>query len=217
MERTNLISNQLKKTSTFWGAFFLIIFIICGCAAQKSQIRVSQYRFNLADETYRIRSISAKDKSESYNEVIGEKFIAADYDQDGVIDTIVLGEVSLNQAQKIYDYGINGVTKENKLRILNPGIDRYMHEKNDFQLEIRSFRPMNAQPFNEFKITDNRPIVRPEVIILVDQNADGILDEVLKGSVALEKYQPQYDEMIASGLEKGDLIKVNGMILVKEK
>ena len=215
MGKLNFINRP--RESRFILGFLLITFLLYGCATQKPQLSVSQYRFNLADETYRIRSISSKDKSESYNEVIGEKFIAVDYDQDGVIDTILLGEVSLNEAQKIYDYGINGVTKENKLRVLNPGIDRYLHEENDFQLEIRSFRPMNAPPFNELKITDNRPIVRPEVIILVDQNADGILDEVLKGSVALEKYQAQYGEMIASGLQKGELIKVNGTILVKEK
>lgn len=217
MEKTNFIIDPVKRISIFFGGLLLIVFMLYGCAAHKPQVRVSQYRFNLEDNTYRIRSISSKDKAESYNELIGVKFMAVDYDQDGIIDCILLGEASLDEAQKIYEYGINGVAKENKLQVLNPGINRYIQEKNDFQIEIRSFRPVNAQPFNEFKITDNRPIVRPEVIILVDQNADGILDEVLKGSVALEEYQPQYDEMISSGLQKGDLIKVNGTILVKEK
>jgi hypothetical protein len=217
MEKLNSITNQRKRTLTFLGGLFLIALMLSECAHQKPQFNVSQYRFNFESQTYRIRSISSNDKSESYNELIGEKFVATDYDQDRIIDSILLGEVSLGEAQQIYDYGLNEVSKEKKLQVRNPSIDRYLHEKNDFQLEIRSFRPINAQPFNEFKITDNRPLVRPETIIIVDQNADGILDEVLKGSVSLEKAQSQYAEAIAAGLQKGELIKENGTILVKEK
>lgn len=199
------------------GGLFLIILMLDGCAHQKSKVSVSQYKFDFNDRTYRIRSISSGDKTVSYNELIGEKFMAADYDQDRVIDSILLGEVSLSEAQQIYDYGLNEVSKEKKLQIRNPGINRYLHEKNDIQLEIRSFRPTNAQSFNEFKITDNRLLVSPEIIILVDQNADGFLDEVLKGSITLEKAQSQYAEAIAAGLQKGELIKANGTILVREK
>ena len=217
MEKSNLITNQLKRTSSFFGGLFLIILMLSGCAHQKSQLSVSQYRFNLADKTYRIRSISSVDKTQSYNELIGEKFMVADFDQDRVIDCVLLGEVSLSEAQEIYEYGLNEVSKEKKLQVRNPSIDRYLHEKNDLQLEIRSFRPTKAQPFNEFKITDTRPLVSPEIIIIVDQNADGNLDEVLKGSISLEKAQSQYAEAVAKGLQRGELVKTNGMILVKEK
>ncbi len=217
MEKMNFIIDQSKRVSIlFWG-FLLSIFLLYGCATQKPQLRVSQYRFNLEDENYRIRSISSVDKTESYNELIGEKFLAADFDQDGIIDCILLGKVGLNEAQKIYEYGINGVTKENKLQVRNPSINRYVHVNEDVQFEIRSFRPMNAQPFNEFKITDNRPLVRPEITVIFDQNADGSLDEVLKGSVTLEKVQSRYAEVIEAGLQKGELVKVNGTILVKKK
>jgi hypothetical protein len=217
MEKPNSITNQKKRTLILLGRLFLFISMLYGCAHQKPQPSVSQYRFILDDETYRIRSITSADKSESYNEVIGEKFMAVDYDQDGVLEGVVLGDVNLTEAQKIYDYGLNGVTKENKLQVRNPGINRYAREKDDVQFEIRSFQPVNATPFNEFKITDTRPLVRPEVIVLLDQNADGILDEVLKGSVRPDEFQSQYAEMIKTGLQSGDLIKVNRTILVKEK
>ena len=217
MERRNLITDLLKRNSTFLAGLFLIVLMFCGCAHQKPKVSVSQYKFDFNDKTYRIRSIFSGDKANSYNELIGEKFMVADYDQDRIIDCVLLGEVSLNEAQEIYEYGLNEVSKEKKLQVRNPSIDRYLHEKNDLQLEIRSFRPTNAQPFNEFKITDTRPLVSPEIIVIVDQNADGTLDEVLKGTVTLEKFQSQYSEAIAAGLQKGDLIKVNGTILVKEK
>ena len=217
MRKTKSIICQLQMISPVFLGLLLSIFMFYGCATQMPQLSVSQYRFNFNDETYRIRSISSEDKTESYNELIGENFMAADFDQDRIIDCILLGEVSLNEAQKIYEYGLDEVTKENKLQVRIPTINRYVHESNDFQIEIRSFRPTNAQPFNQFKITDNRPVVHPEIIIIVDQNADGTLDEVLKGEVTLEKVQSQYAEVIEAGLQKRELIKVNNTILVKEK
>ncbi len=217
MGKANFIINQLKRVSTFFLGFLLIIFMLYGCATQKPQLSTSQYRFNFKDETYRIRSISSEDRTESYNELIGENFMAADFDQDRIIDCILLGEVSLNEAQRIYEYGLDMVTKEDKLQERLPTINRYVYENYDFHLEIRSFQSTNARPFNEFKIIDKRPVVSPQIIVIVDQNADGTLDEVLKGKVTLEKVQSQYEEAIAAGLEKGELIKVNNTILVKEK
>jgi hypothetical protein len=98
-----------------------------------------------------------------------------------------------------------------------PGVHRYVHESCDFRLEIISFRPANAQPFNEFKIINERQMVSPQIIVIVDHDADGMLDEVLKGAVALEKAQSQYSEAMEAGLQTGELIKTNGTILVKEQ
>lgn len=193
------------------------IFTLYGCAHQKPQPSASLYRFKYNDQAYRIRSISSVDRTESYNELIGEKFVATDFDQDRILDRIILGEASLAEAQKIYEYGLERLAQESKLVVRIPSVNRYVYESNDFQIEIRSFRPTEAPPFNEFMITDNRPLVRPEVIIIVDHNADGTLDEVLKGTVTLEKAQSQYAEAIETGLQKGELIKINHAILVKEK
>ncbi|UCE06147.1 MAG: hypothetical protein JSW07_21610 [bacterium] len=217
MRRMHFIIDQIKSVSIILLGFLLSLLVLYGCANQKSQLSASQYRYTFEDEIYRIRSISSKDKTQSYNELIGVNFMAADFDQDRIIDCILLGEVSLNEAQKIYEYGLDEVTIENKLQVQIPSVNGYRHESDDLQLEIRSFRPPNAQPFNQFKITDNRPIFRPEIIVIVDRNADGTLDEVLKGAVTLEKVQSQYAEAIGAGLQKGKLIKVNNTILVKEK
>lgn len=215
MGKTNCRINSLT-TAIFTGTL-LSIFMFCGCANQKSQIHASQYRFNYEGEAYRIRSISAEDKTEFYNELVGANFLAVDFDQDRVIDRIMLGEASLNAAQKIYDYGLDQLTRENRLQLRLPVVQRYVHEGCDTHREIISFRPANAPPFNEFKIVDKRQMVSPDLIVVVDQNADGKLDEVLKGTIKLEDAQSQYAEAIEAGLQRGELIKVNHTILVKEK
>ncbi len=215
MKKTNFSINHLK--AAIYAGTFLSLFALCGCANQKPQLRASQYRFSYSDEAYRLRSIFSKDTTEFYNELVGANFVAVDFDQDRFLDRILLGEVSLSEAQKIYEHGLERLAKENKLQMRIPKVSRYIHEKNDFQIEIRSFRPANAQPFNEFIITDNRPVACPETIIIVDHHADGTLDEVLKGAATAEKLQSQYTKAIEAGLQKGELIKVNHTILAKEK
>ena len=217
MKQTNFIIKQLRGDLFFLFGFLLGVFVLLSCAHQQRRISVSQFRFNLEDQVYRIRSISTDDKMESYNELIGEDFLAADYDQDRILDCILMGDVDLNQAQKIYEYGLNEVSKENKLRVHNPSVNRYVLKSDDIQFEIRTFRSLNETTFNQFKITNSRPVVSREVFVIVDQNADGTLDEILKGVITLGKAQSLYDKAIAAGLEKGELIKVNNTILVKEK
>jgi len=217
MRNTNGVTSLRARASAFWAVFLLSLFMLYGCASQKPQLNASQYRFTINDEAYRIRSISSQDKAESYNELIGAEFVAADLDQDRTLDCILMGEMSLDEAQKIYEHGLALVTKENKLRIRMPNVDRYTHSADGVLIEITSFRPAHAPPFNEFRIVDNRPVVCQRLTIMVDQNADGTLDKVLKGSSALEEVQPQYAEVIAAGLQKGQLVTANGKILVKEK
>jgi hypothetical protein len=215
MEKANCSASHLK--SAVFAAALLILFALGGCANQRPQLHASQYRFNYSDEAYRLRSISSVDTTEFYNELVGANFVAVDFDQDRILDRILLGEVSLTEAQKIYEHGLEQLAKANKLEVRVPRVNRYVHEKNDFQIEIRSFRPANAQPFNEFVITDNRPVACPETIVIVDHRADGTLDEVLKGTATPAEFQPQYAKAIEAGLQKGELLKVNQTILVKEK
>lgn len=188
-----------------------------GCAQQKPQSGLTQYRFDFQGETYRLRSIHLEDHSASYNELVGTNVVAVDFDQDRVIDRIMLGEMSLSRAQEVYAYGLDMLARENRLAVRTPNIQRYLHESNDHQIEIRSFRPANVPPFNEFIIANNRPIICPEVIIIMDQNADGTLEEVLQGEISLAEAQARYTAVLRAGLQKGQLIEANGTILVKEK
>lgn len=217
MGKTNFNLNYLRKVSVIFIGFLLGIFMLSGCASMKPQPRVSQYRFNFKGKNYSILSISSKDEGESCNKLIGENVVADDFNQDRIIDHIVLGDVSLKEAQKIYEYGINMAIKENKLRERLPGVNRYMHKNIDYFYEIRSFHPTNAHAFNEFKIIYRHHLVDPQITIIVDQKADGTLDKVLKGTITLEEVQSLYSMLIKLGLQKGELIKVDNMILVKEK
>jgi len=197
--------------------FLALLGVLCGCASTKPTVTAAQYRFTLNDEVYRIRSITSSDNSLSYNELLGEKFLAIDFDQDRIIDRITIGTIELADAQNIYDYGLLLLSQENKLQERSPENHKYIYDDPNFYIEIKTFRPAGASPFNEFKITNKQPVIEPVMIVALDGNADGTLDKILKGTETLEKLQTKYAEAIENGLRKNGLIKVNGMILVKEK
>jgi hypothetical protein len=216
MRKTNFNANRLKRLSVFFAGFLMGIFMLYGCASRKPQLGVGMYRFNFKGDVYRIQSIFPVDEERPYNQLIGKNFVAVDYSQDRIIDRITVGSVSREEAQKIYSYGLDMATKENKLREQVSIVNFYVHEDADFYCMIRSLQPANAYPFNEFRIIDKRQETL-EIMIIVDHKADGTLDDVLMGTVTLEEAQPRYSDVIKGGLKKRELIKVDNMILVKER
>jgi len=196
--------------------FGLLPLYLENCAATRPQSSISQYQFSFNNEVYRIRSIFMVEKDERYNELIGKNLLAIDFDQDRILDRISIGTVKLPDAQKVYDYGLEMLTKENRLRELTPANHKYTEEKDGLYLEIKSFYPENGKPFNQIKIFSKKQIVYPEFIVAIDNEADGIVDEILKGTISLEKVQKYYSDLIESGLSKNGLAKADGSILVRK-
>jgi hypothetical protein len=205
MGKTNFNVNRLKTLSVLSAGFLLGIFMLYGCASRKPQIIVSTYSFNFEGELYRINSVSLGDKEQPFNQLVGKDFVAVDFAHDRIIDRIAAGNVSRDEAQRIYEYGIDTAAKENKLRQQKPVVNPYVDEDADFYYMIRSLRLIDKHR------------VSPRIMVIVDQKADGTLDEVLKGTVTVEEVQSLYSEVIEGGLKKRELIKVDDMILVKEK
>ncbi|HQE95664.1 MAG TPA: hypothetical protein PK885_07290 [Candidatus Marinimicrobia bacterium] len=192
----------------------LIVLLLNDCTT-RPQTSVAQYQFTFEGEVYRIRSIYAVENNERYNELIGKNFLAVDFDQDRIIDKISVGTTNLAEAQKVYDYGLEMLTKENRLKEITPENHKYIEDLEDFHLELKSFYPVNAKPFNQFKIISKKQLVNPEAAVAIDHDADGILDEISKGTLSIQQAQIQYDNLINIGLQKNRLVKVDNTILVK--
>ena len=50
---------------------------------------------------------------------------------------------------------------------------------------------------------------------LTIERTDGTIDDIVRGTISLEKMQTLYSEVIKKGLDKNELIKADNMILVK--
>jgi hypothetical protein len=208
-------SPQKELIPIFFGLFLIIV--LTHCTAERVLTSAAHFRFQVDDQSFRIRSISSVDKGNSYNELIAKDFLAVDYDKDRILDKVILGDVTLAAAQKIYEFGLGILIEEDKVQVYNMAISDYIQVNSEYDYQIKSFHPEGSEPFNEFKIIRKRELIETEIVI-IDQKADGVLDEVLKGPVEeVPDYQDRYAYVLNSGLEKDRLVKKGDMIVVKEK
>ena len=217
MQMSKFLAHRILKICALLSVFTLMIVVITGCAGTKSEICVAQYNFNFEDEAYRIRSISNHDGENCQNELIGGKFLAVDLDQDRILDRIVIGDILLKEAQVIYEYGLESADREGKISEQNATVSVFTQERPCCYYEIKSFRPVNAEPFNEFKVIENRSSVSPSVTIGIDRDADGTLEDIVKGDLGLEEVQAQYKSLLNRGIDSNQLVKVDRKILVKQQ
>lgn len=204
-----------RTVYTMAGLILCFVFsVMMSCSTQRPMVSASKYKYIYNGEECQIWSILDLENDLKQNRLITEGFRATDIDQDGIIDIITSGISTLENAQKIYSAGIDMAIMEKKVSRRIAEISTYLYENTIYTYEIKSFRPIQSQPFNEFKITDKRPILMPKVYVLIDQQADGLLDDVVKGRVTPDKFQAKYTDAINEGLEKRKLAKVDNMILV---
>ena len=213
MRKKNCISKVIKELSAIPILLISLIFIN-SCAS--SDLRVSEYKFKYNEKDYIIRSAYCPDNPSSCNQLIGEDFIAVDMNQDRIIDKINKGEISLAEAQRIYDYSLNLLKNQNKLNEVGREDKKYLYSERNFDYEIKTFTPQLGEAFNEFKLVDKRGIVfNYKTSIYIDENADGNLDKTLKGEFLINEAQKKYKMIITSGVADQQIVKKNGSFLVK--
>lgn len=199
--------------------FFIILFLLMltKCASSEKNMRVSQFNFDYKGESYVIRSSYCPDDPASCNELIGNNFIAVDFNQDRFMDKIIKGNIPLSEAQEIYDYCLGILERQNKLEEINRKLFEYFVKKTDFDYTITTFYGRSGSPFNEFKITDKRKPLTTQIYIFNDNNADGVLNDSIKGNFKIQEAQIEYERIIEKGLKENELLKSNDMVLVKIK
>jgi len=209
----------MEKCNYLLKIFFIpiLVLITLNCAGifdSRSDATSFSYRFK--GKEYRILSGSSANTNQNFNQLLGKDLVAVDLAQDGVIDLIRMGSITLPEAQIIYDYGINLAKESNKLRKKQPAFNHFLEETFDFYYEIITFKLEDGRIYNQFKISRKRTKY-PELIAAVDNNADGTLDEMRKGKADLKNLQKKYSSVLKTGLRRGELIRENGMIIVRRK
>jgi hypothetical protein len=159
--------------------------------------------------------VNSVETDDSYNELIGKNFVALDFDRDRIIDFIAMGESSLSEAQKIYEYGLNILILENKVSVVDKKLVAFFYYNTEYDYQIISFHPEGSNPFNEFKIIKKSEL-SVEPVVLVDQNANGYLDEILKGTNTINHFQERYTFVLNEGLLLNKLKKDGDRILVNK-
>jgi len=174
----------------------------------------SIFAFDFEGQSYEIISTVIETNS-GYNFLIQREnqqivLRAIDNEQDGILDSLMIGNVTLEKANEIY---MSGIQKAN----LKGGLKKQIHRRN-YQItgytvsyNLQTYHLLSGEIYNKFIIIDNRT---NQHIVLLDMNADGVLDKIEKDNNDLMKYQGLYKNVIDSGIWDGKINKKDNMYLV---
>ncbi len=195
--------------------FTILLLLFSNCSVLTTAKSSSYFNFKYENDSYSIRSVTSSEKSKAFNQLVGKNLVVRDIDRDGVVDQIVIGNKTLAESQKIYAFGLDILADANKLNVQKVLFTHYIQQNTEYNYHLKSFEPKGSTPFNEFKITNKNNDPASEIILL-DQEADGNLDEVLKGPQQVNMYQSNYDYVLHTGLKRNKLVKSGNKILVKK-
>lgn len=216
MKNLKFLNPYFKRLAIKFLTVTFILLLTFNCSSSNQELRVSGFRFTFEGNDYYIRSIYCPDSPQSCNHIIGKDFEAVDINQDRVVDKIVKGDVAIHEAQKIYNYSLDLLVKENKLSVINKDTKKFQYTVNKLYLifEITSFQPELGDPFNQFKVVQKQGMSN-NVSLFNDMKADGSLDEKLKGSFSIIEAQKQYQETIDEGVRDDRIALVDDLIRVR--
>ena len=135
--------------------------------------------------------------------------------QDRIMDKVSKGDIELSEAQLIYDYCLNQLELSGKINEVGKKSIEYVLNEPDYTFKIKSLSN-GDKPFNQFIIQQPKSVLKKSVIsIFNDNNADGTLNEFLKGGILLKDAQKMYSKTIEKGLVEEKLYMLNENIFVK--
>jgi hypothetical protein len=186
---------------------------LIGCRPAPPTISLGGYNFKYEGIHYRIESVSPSFR-DGYNLLIrkeGNQLLlkAVDWNQDGILDEIEIGTLSMGEAGRIYQSG------------LQEGAKKGFIKQKDFTREYRTrvdvntyllatYLPSVGDPYNKFIVKD---LSRREAVT-VDEGADGRIDRVLQGEQDVSYYQTHYRMVLIRALEEKRVVQKEGRYLV---
>jgi len=182
--------------------------------ASGNKSRRTIYTFDHDGVQYEIVSTSLSN-GDGYNVLVCRHadaivFSAKDINQDGRLDTKITGEITLEQANRIYETGILKAKSQGKFSSKTES-EIYQISDNSYNYYLETFYS-HSRIHNKFTVFDK---TNQTEIILVDQNADGTLDGFEKGSNNLQRYNEMYRFVIAQGNKANAVVKQHHMYVVK--
>jgi hypothetical protein len=184
---------------------------VAGCAARRPFIEIGGYYFEFEGRTYRIESVNPN-SGVGYNVLAvkdGNRNVALglDMDQDGFLDGIVEGEITLLRARVIYNAGIAEGERQGRIksRVLT---QEYRTTVGQYTCILVTYHLAIGDIFNRLSLVNT--YYAPVEAVLLDQGADGRLDRIEQGDRELDFYQAIYDQVIQNGLTYGRIANVQG-------
>jgi hypothetical protein len=178
-------------------------------------MRVSEFKFTFEGQDYLLRSAYCPSNPKSCNQLICKSFVANDLNQDRIIDEVINSDIPISKVQKVYDYCLDALEKQGKINQIDYGNNIFTFTQDNYTFEIKTFTLATTNPFNQFTIRQHKGFYNSMVTVFVDKNADGTLDETLKGDFNISDAQKKYSNAIERGLQLNKLKKENDFIFCR--
>jgi len=169
------------------------------------------FKFNNNGREYLIVGYPAKD-AEGYNLLIGKEkdnvFLKCiDKQHNGTLDEVLAGNISLEEANKIYKKGITMAESQGSIKKID--FERYYRNTTkNYYCEIRTYILVSGERYNIFMLVKKQT---NNTLTILDEGADGSLDNFMEGDGNIKEYQLLYASVIQKGIEDNK-IKFEGGI-----
>ena len=171
-------------------------------------------KFYSGGNEYSIMSYLSNDAT-GYNILMREendKIIikSIDKQQDGKLDEVLEGDLSLADASKIYADGLAAAKEMGMLK--EKDFERFYNFSDKiYDYEIRTYILVQGDNYNLFAAKKKG---FNNVIIIVDEKADGLLDKFQQGSGDIIKFQALYEEVLRQGMVSNRVVNVDKVYFV---
>jgi hypothetical protein len=162
-----------------------------GCAPSGPKVEIGGYTFTYDGREYRIESVTPS-YSEGYNILTqreGERLRVKgiDKEQDGQLDELSIGDISLDAARNIYREGILFARE-------------YRTSDSFYQYELATYILATGEIYNKLTLSKIQAFL--DASVLIDQDADGQIDRIEKGFGTLSEYQKLYGNLLEKGMRE---------------
>lgn len=179
----------------------LLCLSVVGCSTTRPEPARHAFSFEHQGQTFDILSTDAR-MGEGGNVLVRREagrfvFRAVDYDQDGLLDELMLGDLTLEEANEIYLVGIETARRRGKFGVRTP---LRVYESQDGRYSIQSNVNGPSAWCNRFT---RHALVEQHAFVALDVDGDGRLDRIQEGTVALESAQTHYESVLDEGVRSG--------------
>lgn len=186
----------------------------CATSSHSQGEYTSILKFYSGGNEYTIMSFLSDD-AVGYNILMREEndrviIKSIDKQQDGELNEVLEGDISLAEASKIYADGLaaakeKGMLKERKFERF------YNFSDKKYDYEIRTYILVQGDNYNLFAVKEK---AFNNIIIIIDEKADGSLDDFQQGSGDIIKFQALYEEVLRQGIVSNRVVNVDKVYFV---
>ena len=180
----------------------LPLFMFMGCASTEPRIESSKFEFQFEDETYEIIGLISSD-GESLNDLVLRDdreivFWARDDNQDGAMDRVMRGEISLERANEIYRAGIRLADEQGKYQ-QKPHPRTFEFVEDQYIYTLVSVVGDSEDSYNLFAVYNVETKVE---VKMRDSNRNGQLDEDQFEHEEYIQWQRLYERALEKGVDE---------------